>query len=108
MSQNVTFLSLRSLIQIYYFKNGPDVTITSKIISTPNFIALFYFNNYFNYSNNSRKWDFWLLSNVNIMSNIFDHVHIYFTSKLNEIYIVYKYLRTKIFSRNTNILLQIR
>ena len=24
MSQNVTFLSLSSLIQIYYFKNGPN------------------------------------------------------------------------------------
>ena len=43
MSQNVTFLSFCSLIQIYYFKNGPDVTVTSQIISAPNFIALFYF-----------------------------------------------------------------
>ena len=31
MSQNVTFLSLCSLIQIYCFKNGPNVTITSQI-----------------------------------------------------------------------------
>ena len=43
MSQNVTFLSLCSLIQIYYFKNGPNVTVTSQIIITPNFIALIYF-----------------------------------------------------------------
>ena len=43
MSQSVTFLSLCSLIQIYYFENGPNVTITSQIISRPNFIALFYF-----------------------------------------------------------------
>ena len=27
MSQNVTFLSLCSLILIYYFKNGPNVTV---------------------------------------------------------------------------------
>ena len=39
MSQNVTFLSLCSLIQIYYFKNGPNVPITSQIISTPIFIT---------------------------------------------------------------------
>ena len=43
MSQSVTFLSLCSLIQIYYFENGPNVTVTSQIISRPNFIALFYF-----------------------------------------------------------------
>ena len=30
MSQNVTFLSLCSLIQIYYFKNGPNVTVISQ------------------------------------------------------------------------------
>ena len=42
MSQNVTFLSLCSLVQIYYFKNGRNVTVTSQIISTQNFIALFY------------------------------------------------------------------
>ena len=39
MSQNVTFLSLRSLIQIYYFKNGPNVPVTSQITSTPIFIT---------------------------------------------------------------------
>ena len=43
MSQNVTFLSLCSLILIYHFKNGPNVTVTSQITSTPNFIALFNF-----------------------------------------------------------------
>ena len=43
MSQNVTVKSLCSLIQIHYFKNSPNVTITSQIISTPNFIGLFYF-----------------------------------------------------------------
>ena len=43
MSQNVAFLSLRSLIETYYSKNGPNVTVTSQIISTPYFIALFYF-----------------------------------------------------------------
>ena len=52
MSQNVTFLSLCSLIQIYDFKNDPNVIITSQIISIPNFIALFYF------TLNSRKCDF--------------------------------------------------
>ena len=31
ISQNVTFLSLCSLVQIYYFKNGANVTITSQI-----------------------------------------------------------------------------
>ena len=35
MSQNVTFLSLGSVIQIYYFKNGENVAVTSQIISTP-------------------------------------------------------------------------
>ena len=39
MSQNVTFLSLRSLIQIYYFKNGPNIPVTSQITSTPIFIT---------------------------------------------------------------------
>ena len=43
MSQNVTFLSLCSLIQIYYFNNGPNVTVTPQIIRTPNFLALVYF-----------------------------------------------------------------
>ena len=43
MSQNVTVLSLYTLIQIYYLKNGPNVTITFEIISASNFIALFYF-----------------------------------------------------------------
>ena len=43
MSQNVTFLSLCSLVHKYYFKNGPNVTVTPEIKSTPNFIALFYF-----------------------------------------------------------------
>ena len=43
MSESVTFLSLCSLIQIYYLKNGPNITVTSQIISTPNFITLFYF-----------------------------------------------------------------
>ena len=43
MSQNVTFLSLCSLTQIYCFKNGLNGTVTSQMISTPNFIALFYF-----------------------------------------------------------------
>ena len=27
----------------YYFKNSPTVTVTTQIISTPNFIALFCF-----------------------------------------------------------------
>ena len=70
MSQNVTFLSLCSLIQINDFKNDPNVTITFQIISTPNFIALF------DFTLNSRKCDFWLLSNVNTTSNIFDHVQV--------------------------------
>ena len=43
MSQNVSFLSLCSVIQIYYFKNGPNATVTFQIISTPNFITVFYF-----------------------------------------------------------------
>ena len=30
MSQNVTFLSLCSLIEIYYSKNSPNVTVTSQ------------------------------------------------------------------------------
>ena len=29
------------VIQIYYFQNGPNATVTSQIISTPNFIALY-------------------------------------------------------------------
>ena len=33
MSQNVTFLSSCFLIQIYCFENGPNVTVTSQIIS---------------------------------------------------------------------------
>ena len=45
MSQNVTFLSLYSLIQIYYFKNGPNVTVTLQIISSytefPSLILLY-------------------------------------------------------------------
>ena len=28
---------------IYYLQNGPNVTVTSEIISTPYFIAIFYF-----------------------------------------------------------------
>ena len=52
MSQNITFLSLCSLIQIYDFKNDPNVTITFQLISTPNFIALF------DFTLNSRKCDF--------------------------------------------------
>ena len=43
MSQNVTFLYLYSLVQIYYFKNGPNVIVTPQITSTPNFMAQFYF-----------------------------------------------------------------
>ena len=53
MSQNVTFLSLCFLIQIYCFENGPNVTVTSQIISTPNLTALFY-----DILNNSRKVNF--------------------------------------------------
>ena len=47
MSQNVTFLSLYSLIQIYYFKNGPNdnVTVTLQVISSctefPSLILLY-------------------------------------------------------------------
>ena len=43
MTQNVTFLSLCFLIKINYFKIVTNVTVTSQIISTPNFKALFYF-----------------------------------------------------------------
>ena len=43
MSQNVTFLSLCSFMQIYYFEYGPNIIVTSQIVSAPNFIALFYF-----------------------------------------------------------------
>ena len=53
MSQYVTFLSLCSLIEIYYFKNGPYVTVTTQIISTPNSQPYFHLH-----SNNSRKCDF--------------------------------------------------
>ena len=35
MSQNVTFLSMSTLIKIYYFKTGRNVTVTSQIIGTP-------------------------------------------------------------------------
>ena len=34
-------LSCLGVIQIYYFQNGPNATVTSQIISTPNFIALY-------------------------------------------------------------------
>ena len=43
ISQNLTFLSLNSLIQIYHFKKVSNVTVTSQMISTQNFVALFYF-----------------------------------------------------------------
>ena len=36
------FLILCFLMQIYYFKNSPNVTVISQIISTPNLLVLFY------------------------------------------------------------------
>ena len=50
---HVTFLSLCSAVQIHYFKNGPNVTVTFQIISKPNSMPCFTLE-----SNNSRKCDF--------------------------------------------------
>ena len=63
MSQNVTFLSLCFLIQIYYFKNDANVTITSQIISATILV-------FTKIIQENVLFDLYQMS----MSNIFDHV----------------------------------